>query len=190
VNAILNWFKGQPLRLRVCMVGGMVVLLVGAAGVAGARLFPRETVKETTHNYVVSHTEWQAYKVEVKGETIYKDRTITKYVYAPDGGLASKEEEHDATSDESTTTTHSGNTVSTATTSESDSQRVTTPVADRFFARVGLGVQPLQGAAVEALVGLDVRVAGPFYIGAWAAVPVSSPQNTAVGVDLGIRFGQ
>jgi hypothetical protein len=189
MNAALAWLKSRPLWQRVMLVVFICLFFLGLGGGLVRWLVPREKVVDKTHETIVTHTEWKAQVVTVAGATVYKDRVITKKVFAPDGGLASETTEHDKTSDQTATTTtteQSGKASEQATITTS---HTATPTADRFLASVGYGVSPLQGAAGTALLELDARIIGPLHGGAWFTVPVAAPQQFTVGLKLGVSFG-
>jgi hypothetical protein len=185
-TALLAWLRSHPRTLCallcVCCLGG------GAAG--GAWIFPRSKIVDKTHETIVTHTEWSAYRVEVKGETVYKDRVVTHFIFGQTGAVTEETVEEDKTSDATTTTTSTSESGKAAEHLDLTTSHTSTPTADRFLASVGLGVQPLQGAAISALVELDARIIGPFHGGAALTVPLAQPQNFTVYLKAGVSFGQ
>lgn len=179
------WLRARPRALCavlcVCCLGG------GAAG--GAWIFPRSKIVDKTHETIVTHTEWKAYRVEVKGETVYKDRVVTHFVFGQNGAVTEETQEEDKTADATTTTTSTSESGKAAEHLDLQTSHTSTPTADRFLASVGLGVRPLQSASLEALVELDARIAGPFHGGAWLTLPLATPQQFTVGLKLGVSFG-
>ncbi len=182
------WLVAHPVARRALLVAG----LVAGGFCVGRFIHPR--VVEVTKTEVKTETVVQTvYKDRlIQGEVQYKDRTLTTYVFGQtDGGcpIASETIEHDQTSDKKDTTQEAsgGSTV----TANSTSSVTVVPVPDpRFVASVGVGVQPFRGAGFVGLLSLDARVLGPIYVGAWTTIPTTDLAGTAVGLQIGVRFGQ
>ena len=210
MNAIVNWWKARSLRVRVALVAGLSVLLLGLAGGLGARLFPRMetvTVTDTTATEQVKRltqentdlTEDLA-RTQNKLISLQQLKVTTVHRVKAPGGQVTEDITTKVTSNETTQaqtvtvdTKVATSNSSTATTdvkaSETKTTVTVTPVPDpRFHAAVGVGVLPFRGAGFAANVALDARILGPIYVGAWSTVPVNDLAGTAVGLSLGVRF--
>jgi len=170
----------------------VVVVAVFAAGACVGRFVHPGVVTITkVETKTVDHVVYQDRIVQVKGETVYKDRVITKYVYAPDGGVSEKTVEEDKTSDATKTDT---TTVAKGTedkNTDTKSETITKPAdIPRFSADVGVGLQPLRPAGAVVLIGFGVRPfqALPFTVGAWGTLPTLDLQGTAVGLKAGVTW--
>jgi hypothetical protein len=186
-DTIKAYLKAHPLVARLVVV----VCVFGAGAGVGRFVHPRLVTVEKTHETVVLTTEYKAQRVEVVGETIYKDRTITKYVFTPTGQVSGETVEHDQTSDQKDTTTTAVAEGTTNQTTDVTSEKVTKPAdIPRFYADVGAGLQPLRPAGVVMLLDFGVRPFQVFPItaGAWLTLPTTDLKGTALGLKIGVQW--
>jgi len=196
LSAVRTWWRVANAGQRARGVGILVLLGCVAVGCGGLATFlghPRVVTITKVETKTVDHIVYQDRIVQVKGETVYKTRTITHTEYDPacNGKVTGVTVEQDNTSetDKATTTTAVNSTEDKAV--DTKSETITKPAdIPRFAADVGFGLQPLRPAGVVVLLGFGVRPfsALPLTLGAWGTLPTSDLTGTAVGLKIGVQW--
>lgn len=176
---VLSYLRAN--RLKVALVCGGLLLLLGGAGALGAWLHPR-TVTVTEYKdrvQVVEHT------VTVEKPVVqWRDRVVTRTVYK-DG----KVESTTTAETKSGSTTGGKETTTDVTATKETAERVAVTVSPegRWSVRVLAGANSLGGVVAGA--GVEYRAVGPLTLGAWATAPVAGASSgITVGLSLGLRL--
>lgn len=182
----MNFFS-PVWRERIAGVCVLIVLLVGSFAI-GRFTAAKPTIKTVTQTQYVDRVHETVKEVQVKAATetkvVYRDRfvekdgTVHEHVVEKTEDKSSETDQTAAVKDE----VAQGSAVTTHTETSAKQQWHMS-----LLAGAQLHVNPLS-ASLAVGAHVERRIAGPFFLGAWALVQPQAPVGAAVGLSLGLEF--